>query len=141
MKDDMNALCARRTRTMKKIGRVPMLVLCSRNARPEKGLVRRPHVDQHGCPSWRESVGELRESVLGQSKIVSVLAQRAVEDSPRWTRAVEDQSAPVPEEIMSKLGGSIDMHSEEQSGHLSSSNGKGRWKRTRSTRGWPQTKT
>jgi len=28
----------------------PMLVLCSRNARPEKGLVRRPHVDQHGCP-------------------------------------------------------------------------------------------
>ena len=24
----------------------------------------------------------------------SVLAQRAVEDSPRWTRAVEDQSAP-----------------------------------------------
>ena len=30
-----------------------MLVLCSRNARPEKGLVRRPHVDQHGCPSQR----------------------------------------------------------------------------------------
>jgi hypothetical protein len=27
-----------------------MLVLCSRNARPEKGLVRRPHLDQHGCP-------------------------------------------------------------------------------------------
>jgi hypothetical protein len=33
---------------------VPMLVLCSRNARPEKGLVRRPHVDQHGCPLLRE---------------------------------------------------------------------------------------
>jgi hypothetical protein len=30
-----------------------MLVLCSRNARPLKGLVRRPHVDQHGCPSKR----------------------------------------------------------------------------------------
>jgi hypothetical protein len=27
-----------------------MLVLCSRNARPEKGLVRRPHLDQHECP-------------------------------------------------------------------------------------------
>ena len=26
-----------------------------------------------------------------------VLAQRAVEDSPRWTRAVGDQSAPIPE--------------------------------------------
>jgi hypothetical protein len=26
-----------------------MLLLCSRNARPEKGLVRRPHLDQHGC--------------------------------------------------------------------------------------------
>ena len=27
---------------------------CSRNARPEKGLVRRPHIDQHGCPLLRE---------------------------------------------------------------------------------------
>jgi hypothetical protein len=27
-----------------------MLVMCSRNARPEKGLVRRPHADQHGYP-------------------------------------------------------------------------------------------
>jgi hypothetical protein len=44
-------LPARRTRTVKRIGRTPTLVLCSRNARPEKGLVRRPHVDQHGCPS------------------------------------------------------------------------------------------
>ena len=30
------ALLARRTRTMKRRGRAPMLVLCSRNARPEK---------------------------------------------------------------------------------------------------------
>jgi hypothetical protein len=37
----------------------------------------------------------------------SVLAQRAVEDSPRWTRAVEDHSAPIPEELTSKLGWSI----------------------------------
>jgi hypothetical protein len=33
-----------------------------------------------------------------------MLAQRAVADSPRWTRAVEDQSAPIPEERTSKLG-------------------------------------
>ncbi len=37
----------------------PTLVLCSRNARPEKGLVRRPHLDQHGCPSKRGSTSEL----------------------------------------------------------------------------------
>jgi hypothetical protein len=53
------ALLARRTRTMKRIGRTPTLVLCSRNAHPEKGLVRRPHVDQHGCPSKRGKASEL----------------------------------------------------------------------------------
>jgi len=36
-----------------------------------------------------------------------MLAQRAVADSPRWTRAVEDQSAPIPEDITNKLGGNI----------------------------------
>jgi hypothetical protein len=36
-----------------------------------------------------------------------MLAQRAVADSPRWTRAVEDQSAPIPREKTSELGGSI----------------------------------
>ena len=36
--------------------------------------------------------------------ISSVLAQRAASEGPRWTRAVEDQSAPIPEEITSKLG-------------------------------------
>jgi hypothetical protein len=36
-----------------RMGRAPTLVLCSRNARPEKGLVRRAHVDQRGCPSQR----------------------------------------------------------------------------------------
>ncbi len=36
-----------------------------------------------------------------------VLAQRAVADSPRWTRAVEDQSAPISKEVTSELGGSI----------------------------------
>ena len=34
-----------------------------------------------------------------------MLAQRVVADSPRWTRAGEDQSAPIPEEITSELGG------------------------------------
>jgi hypothetical protein len=35
------------------------LVLCSRNARPEKGLVRRPHVAQLGCPSKKGNTSEL----------------------------------------------------------------------------------
>ena len=33
-----------------------------------------------------------------------MLAQRAVADSPRWTRAVEDHSVPIPEEVTSELG-------------------------------------
>jgi hypothetical protein len=36
-----------------------------------------------------------------------VLAQRAAWEGPRWTRAVEDQSAPIPKEIASELGGTI----------------------------------
>src|SRR6266850_6842717 len=39
-----------------------------------------------------------------------MLAQRAVGDSPRWTRAVEDQSGPIPEERTSGLGGIIYMN-------------------------------
>jgi len=35
------------------------LVLCSRNAHPEKGLVRRAHLDQHGCPSKRGEASKL----------------------------------------------------------------------------------
>ena len=53
------ALLARRTRTIKRMERTPTLILCSRNARPEKGLVRRAHVDQHGCPSQRGKASEL----------------------------------------------------------------------------------
>jgi hypothetical protein len=33
-----------------------------------------------------------------------MLAQRAASEGPRWTRAMEDQSAPIPEEITSELG-------------------------------------
>jgi hypothetical protein len=36
-----------------------------------------------------------------------VLAQRTASEGPRWTRAVEDQSAPIPREITSKRGGII----------------------------------
>jgi hypothetical protein len=53
------SFCARAPRTMKRIGRSPTLVLCSRNARPEQGLGRRPHVDQHACPSKGGDVSEL----------------------------------------------------------------------------------
>ena len=58
-------LLARRTRTMKKMGRAPTLVLCSRNARPEK---------------------EMR----GRARWSPVLVQRAVSEDPRWARAVGD---------------------------------------------------
>jgi hypothetical protein len=50
--------------TMKKMGRAPTLVLCSRNARPEKGLVRRPHLDQHARPSQREKLASLEGSFI-----------------------------------------------------------------------------
>ena len=33
-----------------------------------------------------------------------MLAQRAASEGPRWTRAVEDQSVPIPEEETSELG-------------------------------------
>ena len=41
-----------------------------------------------------------------------MLAQRAASEGPRWTRAVEDHSAPIPEEITSELGGIIEKHEE-----------------------------
>jgi len=34
-----------------------------------------------------------------------VLAQRAASEGPRWTRAVEDQSAPIPREKRASLEG------------------------------------
>ena len=36
-----------------------------------------------------------------------MLAQRAAWEGPRWTRAVEDQSASIPEELASELEGII----------------------------------
>src|SRR5262245_51355652 len=55
--------CAHGTPTIKRIGRTPTLVLCSRNARPRKGLVRRLHVDQHGCPSKIERTSKLGRTI------------------------------------------------------------------------------
>jgi hypothetical protein len=40
-----------------------MLALCSRNARPEKILVRWAHLDQHGCPSKMENQASLDGSI------------------------------------------------------------------------------
>ncbi|MGH7183404.1 MAG: aldehyde dehydrogenase family protein, partial [Nitrospiraceae bacterium] len=42
----------------------------------------------------------------------SVLAQRAACEGRRWTRAVEDYSAPIPGEIASKLGRIIEQNEE-----------------------------
>ena len=44
---------------------------------------------------WKEEGGGL---------VVLLLVQRAASEGPCWTRAVEDQSAPIPEEISSELG-------------------------------------
>jgi hypothetical protein len=38
------------------------------------------------------------------SLVVLLLAERAASEGPRWTRAVEDQSAPIPEEATRELG-------------------------------------
>ena len=40
-----------RSRRRGKLDRTPMLLQCSRNARPQRGLVRRPQLEQHGCPA------------------------------------------------------------------------------------------
>ena len=48
-----------------------MLALCSRNARLEKGLVRRAHLDQHGCPPEREN----------QASLVGLITPAALLDS------------------------------------------------------------
>ena len=72
------------------MGRTPTLVLCSRNARPEKGLVRRPHVDQYGCPSQR------RKSKRACSSLVpATLAIRAFPARRACLAAISLQSSPL----------------------------------------------
>jgi hypothetical protein len=53
-------------------GRTPTLVLCSRNARPQKGLIRRPHVDHHGCPPREEQL----KPTLGALETAARLSER-----------------------------------------------------------------
>jgi hypothetical protein len=71
--DGREGVCQRR-----KGGRTPTLVLCSRNARPEKGLVRRPHLDQHECPSKRGNTSKLGGSI----DIVRCAQSRAASATP-----------------------------------------------------------
>jgi hypothetical protein len=62
-------------------------------------------------PTWvsfqDRKVSELGKGRRGQTRWPPVLAQRAASEGPRWTRAVEAQSAPIPEEITSELGGTL----------------------------------
>ena len=93
-------------------GRTPTLVLCSRNARPQKNgkgslvvllLAERARSecarstraieDRPGHPFKREA-SELGRNGRGQTRWSPVLVQRAVSEDPRWTRAVGDQSSP-----------------------------------------------
>jgi hypothetical protein len=81
-------------------GRTPILVLCSRNARPRKGLVRRPQYDQYGCPSFRSRASADLEGAFDiepRSTVVVRLAEifpscrttPVLEQySPEWTGAI-----------------------------------------------------
>jgi hypothetical protein len=48
---------------------IPQLTIEYIKARPEKDLVRRPHVDQHGCPSNKGKASELTTSYKEQNLI------------------------------------------------------------------------
>jgi hypothetical protein len=76
-------------------------LLCSRNARPEKG--RRKGVRSFLCSRSARPRKDLARRP--QSKAPHALAWLSIElEKHEWTRAMEDQSAPIPEEITSKLG-------------------------------------
>ena len=98
-------------------------LLCSRNARPEKGgrgshqtilLARRTHTMKL-CSSDARSEGQSGDSLGREGVMVQKRKQKAlawangtsrvpVGGWVRKLRAVEDQSAPIPEEITSELG-------------------------------------
>jgi hypothetical protein len=88
------ALLARRTRTIKGIGRTPTLVLCSRNACPEKGLVRRPHVDQHGCPSKRVKASKLGRIIQNDEDRSMRAVKGNLGHSPQQTFGAEEAMEP-----------------------------------------------
>ncbi len=111
--------CSLRPHDQKKIGRAPTLVLCSRNARPEKGLVRRPHVDQHECPSKRRKASELGRIILfavarcAQSRAtLAAPLSRCSEQKRRWrlmifcARATRGLRRPSPG-LMARLGAQL----------------------------------
>jgi hypothetical protein len=76
---------------------------CSRNAHDKNVLA----WDKSASRRDRGWAGDMLRAVEGS--LVHSLYEREVEivEGPCWTRAVEDQSAPIPREISSKLGGSI----------------------------------
>jgi|CXWL01.1.fsa_nt_gi hypothetical protein len=63
---------------------------------------------QFGHSLLRERYKRGRARTGDPLRVVSVLAQRAASEGPRWTRAVDDHSAPIPEEVASKHGRIID---------------------------------
>jgi len=69
------------------------LILCSQNARPEKGLVRRPHLDQLGRLSKKGKASEL-EGIIWR-------------DDGHSMRAVKGSLGPCPKRKVWKIG----MHS------------------------------
>jgi hypothetical protein len=56
----------------------PVLIPCSRNARPRKGLVRRPQWNQHGCHSLKGETNEFGRSI----RLNAARSMRALEDQP-----------------------------------------------------------
>jgi hypothetical protein len=95
---------ARATRGLRRCGARDMRsFLCSRSARPRKGLARRPQSKAPHALAWL--VIELEEMV-------------------RKPRALEDQSATIPEEVTSELGENIIIRARKGQGRA-----KGGWVR------------
>ena len=80
---------------MRRDGRTPSLVLCSRNARPEKGLVRRPHEDQHGCPSKKEKQASLEMSLMRTVKGSRSHSSKEKHDKLNDSRLVASLVSPI----------------------------------------------
>ena len=57
-------------------GKTPTLLPCSRNARPQKGLVRRPQLEQHGCHAAMK-LYKRREKEKRSGQVPTLLAERA----------------------------------------------------------------
>ena len=94
----------------------PVLIPCSRNAHDKNVLVRRSQWDQHGRHSFESETSELgriiemcsaRPRATGTSREIDCEAiggwagekYLPVGRRVRKSRAVKDQSAPIPEEI------------------------------------------